>query len=181
MSRPCSCEGVSRSAGWTHDQHTGHRPPATGLTDLVRASLGDPLAEIAEARVEPVHHGSGSLSTASLHRMRGTTTSGVSWSFFVKSIHAIKHSAWFARMPEGLRAEALAQFPWRAKRLPHTLVHGDAGPMNLLVPADGSAQFVAVDWSWPHPAAVGFDLGRLLVGRAHTGELDPADLPAVTR
>ncbi|GAA3220763.1 hypothetical protein [Nonomuraea helvata] len=64
-------------------------------------------------------------------------------------------------------------------RLPHTLVHGDAGPMNLLVPADGSAEFVAVDWSWPHSAAVGFDLGQLLVGRAHTGELDPADLPEV--
>ncbi|WP_433508747.1 hypothetical protein ACQP2T_32670 [Nonomuraea sp. CA-143628] len=287
--------------------------PAAGLRDLVRVSLGDPLAEIAEQRVEPLHHDSGSLSTAWIHRVRGTTTGGVSWSFFVKSIHAIKHSAWFARMPEGLRAEATARFPWRADAdvylarcplpdglrlprmyrledlgddrlvmwledvrvepaawgldryraaarllgdlaaarpvagrssapreplnrglrwfcagpvaqlflpmlrdpatwrhplvarhadpllradllaladrigpllqaldgLPHTLVHGDAGPMNLLVPADGSAEFVAVDWSWPHPAAVGFDLGQLLVGRAHTGELDPADLPAV--
>ncbi|MEV1179397.1 hypothetical protein [Nonomuraea sp. NPDC049784] len=85
-----------------------------GLTDLVRASLGDPLAEIAEQHVELLHHGPGSLSTASLHRVRGTTTGGVSWSFFVKSIHAIKHSAWFAKMPGGLRAEALANFPWRA-------------------------------------------------------------------
>ncbi|GAA3236157.1 hypothetical protein [Nonomuraea helvata] len=285
----------------------------TGLTDLVRASLGDPLAEIAEQHVELLHHGSGSLSTASLHRVRGTTTGGVSWSFFVKSIHTIKHSAWFAKMPEELRAEALANFPWRADadvylarpslpsglrlprmyrlddlgddrlvmwledvpvtssawdldryraaarllgdlaaarpvagrssapreplnrslryycavpvaglflpilrdpatwrhplvaanadpllradllaladrigplldaldRLPHTHVHGDAGPMNLLVPADGSAEFVAVDWGSPSPAAVGFDLGQLLVGRAHTGELDPEDLPAV--
>lgn len=287
--------------------------PATDLTDLVRESLGDPLAEIAEQHVEPFHAGSGALSTASLHRVRGTTTSGVNWSFFVKSIHAIKHSAWFEKMPEEMRADALAQFPWRADadaylarrplpdglrlpriyrlddlgddrlvmwledvpvapatwdldryraaarllgdlaaarpvagrsstpreplnrglhwvcagpvanlflpilrdpatwrhplvaryadpllqadllaltdrigplldaldRLPHTLVHGDAGPMNLLIPSDGSAEFVAVDWSWPDPAAVGFDLGQLLVGRAHTGELDPADLPAV--
>ncbi|MEQ4721185.1 hypothetical protein [Nonomuraea sp. B19D2] len=285
----------------------------TGLTDLVRASLGDPLAEIADQHAELLHHGPGSLSTASLHRVRGTTTDGVSWSFFVKSIHAINHSPWYAKMPEELRADAVANFPWRADadvylarpslpcglrlprmyrlddlgddrlvmwledvpvapaawdldryraaalllghlaaarpvagrssapreplnrslrhycagpvaglflpilrdpatwrhplvarhadpllrtdllalagridplldaldRLPHTLVHGDASPMNLLVPADGSAEFVAVDWGWPHPAAVGFDLGQLLVGRAHTGELDPADLPAV--
>ncbi|MFI6740455.1 hypothetical protein ACIBI9_46680 [Nonomuraea sp. NPDC050451] len=285
----------------------------TGLTDLVRESLGDPLAEIAEQHVELLHHGPGSLSTASLHRVRGTTTGNVSWSFFVKSIHAIRHSAGFAKIPEEQRAAALAHFPWRADadvyltrpplpgglrlprmyrlddlgddrlvmwledvrvapaawdqdryhaaarllgglaaarpvagrssapreplnrslryycavpvanlflpalrdpatwrhplvaanadpllradllaladridpllealdRLPHTFVHGDASPMNLLVPADGSAEFVAIDWGWSHPAAVGFDLSQLLVGRAHTGDLDPADLPAL--
>lgn len=65
------------------------------------------------------------------------------------------------------------------ERLPHTGVHGDASPQNLLVPADGSAEFVAVDWSWNSPGAIGFDLGQLLVGRAHDGLLPAADLPAV--
>ncbi|WP_188189864.1 phosphotransferase [Nonomuraea sp. SYSU D8015] len=283
------------------------------LTDLVRESLGDPLAEIADQHAELLDHGPGMLSTASLHRVHGTTTSGATWSFFVKSIHAIRHWAGYATVPEHLRPAIEAHFPWRADadvylarpelpaglrlprmyrlddlgddrlvmwleyvhvaaaawdldryrraarllgdlavarpvagrssgpreplnrglhyyrsgplanvflpamrdpatwrnplvaenadpllradllalaeridpllealdRLPHTLVHGDAGPGNLLIPADGSAEFVAIDWSWPYPAAVGFDLGQLLVGRAHTGELHPEDLPAV--
>ncbi|MDH2430500.1 phosphotransferase [Sphaerisporangium sp. TRM90804] len=66
-----------------------------------------------------------------------------------------------------------------ADRLPHAFAHGDACPQNLLVPADGSAEFVAIDWGWPHPTAVGFDLGQLLVGLAHEGLTEPADLPAV--
>ncbi|MGP3955953.1 hypothetical protein ACTWPT_08145 [Nonomuraea sp. 3N208] len=283
------------------------------LTVLVRESLGDPLAEIAGQHAELLDHGPGMLSTASLHRVHGTTTSGATWSFFVKSIHSLRHWPGRAMIPEHLLADADANFPWRADadvylagrplpdglrlprmyrlddlgddrlvmwledvqvapaewdlnryrcaarllgdlaaaqpvagaatgprepldshlryyregpldhvflpalrdpatwrhplvavnadpllradllaladridplmealdRLPHTLVHGDASPKNLLVPADGSAEFVAIDWSWPCPAAVGFDLGQLLVGRAHTGELDPEDLPAV--
>lgn len=285
----------------------------TDLTDLVRESLGDPLAEIADQHVELLDHGPGMLSTASLHRVHGTTTGGATWSFFVKSIHSVRHSAASASIPEHLRAAVLANFPWRADadvylaarplpgglrlprmyrlddlgddrlvmwleyvdvapaawdldryrsaarllgelaaahpvarrssapheplnlglryycsgplanlflpalrdpatwrhplvaehadpllradllalaerigpllealdRLPHTFVHGDASPRNLLIPADGSAEFVAIDWSWPYPGVVGFDLGQLLVGRAHTGELDPVDLPAV--
>jgi hypothetical protein len=285
----------------------------TDVTDLVRESLGDPRAEIAEQHAELLDEGPRMLATASLHRVCGTTTSGATWSFFVKSIHAIRHSAQFAIIPEHLRAAALTHVPWRAdadvylaarplpdglrlprmyrlddagddrlvmwledvplapaawdldryrraarllgelaaarpvagrspaprepfdlclryycagpvanlflpalrdpatwrhplvaehadpllradllaladrigpllealNRLPHTLVHGDACPRNLLIPADGSAEFVAIDWSWPNPAAVGFDLGQLLVGRAHTGELHPEELPAV--
>ncbi|MFI6323414.1 hypothetical protein ACIBG8_38215 [Nonomuraea sp. NPDC050556] len=64
-------------------------------------------------------------------------------------------------------------------RLPHTMPHGDACPQNLLVPTDGSADFVAIDWGWPHAAPVGFDLGQLLVGLAQAGATDPEDLPAI--
>jgi hypothetical protein len=63
--------------------------------------------------------------------------------------------------------------------LPQLLVHGDASPQNLLVPADGSAEFVVIDWTLGGPAAVGDDLGQLLVGLAHAGELDIAKLPAL--
>ncbi|MEV0587996.1 hypothetical protein [Nonomuraea sp. NPDC050310] len=63
--------------------------------------------------------------------------------------------------------------------LPHFHGHGDAGPQNLLVPAEGPAEFVAIDWSWPYPGVAGFDLGQLLVGRAHDGEVDPAELAAI--
>lgn len=64
-------------------------------------------------------------------------------------------------------------------RVPHAHAHGDASPHNLLIPADGSAEFVAIDWGWPSPSALGFDLGQLLVGLAHDGLTDPEDLPAI--
>jgi len=63
--------------------------------------------------------------------------------------------------------------------LPQTFVHGDASPQNLLVPADDPDAFVAIDWSLMGPAAVGYDLGQLLVGLAHAGLLDVDALAAV--
>ncbi|GAA4587757.1 hypothetical protein GCM10023194_37640 [Planotetraspora phitsanulokensis] len=68
-----------------------------------------------------------------------------------------------------------------ADRLPHTMAHGDASPENLLVPADAPGEFVAIDWGWQTPVPVGFDLGQLLVGRAHQGMIEPGELPAVHR
>jgi hypothetical protein len=38
---------------------------------------------------------------------------------------------------------------------------------------------VVIDWGFDCPQAVGFDLGQLLIGLAHAGELSPAALPAV--
>ncbi|NUP00641.1 MAG: phosphotransferase [Nonomuraea sp.] len=275
------------------------------VTALVRQALGDPAAEIAEQRVEPVDCPVRALSTVGLHRVRGTTTSGASWSFFVKSVQSLRVWDGLAAFPEAMRPLMGELFPWRADvdaylageplpdglrlprlcrldvldddrlvmwledvqeapgawdldryhraarllgelaamrpasgtnlslrtfatnvppqvmipavmddavwrhplvapyaderlrediaflasrtgtildaldRLPHTGVHGDASPHNLLVPADGSAEFVAVDWSWNSPGAAGFDLGQLLVGRAHDGTLPVADLAAV--
>lgn len=273
------------------------------LRDLVRLHLGDPLAEIAEQHAVTVPHGA--LSTAALRRVHGTTTSGATWAFVVKSVQSIKYSPQVLMVPEDKREELIALFPWRTDadvylcppplptglrlprmylledlgddrlvlwledvpieaagwdlarysraarllgelaalrpasgvnaglhdfchlalprtflpllldpatwrhpliaehadpllqsdllavldridsllaaldRLPHSWPHGDASPQNLLVPADGSAEFVAIDWSWPHPAALGFDLGQLLVGLAHEGDVEPDDLPAI--
>jgi Ser/Thr protein kinase RdoA (MazF antagonist) len=63
--------------------------------------------------------------------------------------------------------------------LPQRYVHGDASPQNLLVPAEEPDGFVAIDWSLIGPAAVGFDLSQLLVGRVHTGRLPAAALGAL--
>ncbi|HEY6709985.1 MAG TPA: aminoglycoside phosphotransferase [Actinomycetota bacterium] len=51
----------------------------------------------------------------------------------------------------------------------------------LLVPADAPDSFVAIDVSFQAPQAVGFDLGQLLVGLTHAGELPAAALPAIHR
>ena len=63
--------------------------------------------------------------------------------------------------------------------LPQALPHGDASPQNLLVPADDPDTFVAIDVSFQNPQAVGFDLGQLLVGLTHAGQLPAAALPEV--
>ncbi|QNE22897.1 phosphotransferase [Kribbella qitaiheensis] len=65
--------------------------------------------------------------------------------------------------------------------LPQTYQHGDASPQNLLVPKDNENEFVVIDWGFDCPQAVGFDLGQLLIGLAHAGELSADALPAVHR
>ena len=73
-----------------------------------------------------------------------------------------------------------------ARRLPHLLgvvtalpqlqSHGDATPHNLLVPRGESDVFVVIDWAMAGLAAVGDDLGQLLIGLAHDDLLQAEDL-----
>ncbi|WP_371404592.1 aminoglycoside phosphotransferase family protein [Kribbella sp. NBC_00662] len=65
--------------------------------------------------------------------------------------------------------------------LPQCYQHGDASPQNLLVSRDKPDEFVVIDWGFDCPQAVGFDLGQLLIGLAHAGELAPEALPVVHR
>ena len=60
--------------------------------------------------------------------------------------------------------------------LPQTFAHGDASPENLLIP-DGNPERVVIDWGFGTPLPIGFDLGQLLVGLAHSGRHDPARFP----
>lgn len=57
------------------------------------------------------------------------------------------------------------------------LPHGDASPQNLLVPAADPAGLVAIDLAFRCAAPLGSDLGQLVVGLVHAGELPAADLP----
>ncbi|MCW2876608.1 MAG: Phosphotransferase enzyme family protein [Sphaerisporangium sp.] len=283
------------------------------VSQVVRTAVGREDAEIGDWYVEPVNYHSLTPSTISLSRVRGTTTWGESWSLFVKSIGSARYWPLISEVPEQMREEFIATFPWRAELdahtcglplpdglrlprlfrvddlgdervvlwmedvrvapqgwalpryrtaarllgrlaamrqvtesspayqasagpglrpycagrvehgllpilrnpatwehplvarhadpglredllalaeripalldaldlLPQTLVHGDACPQNLLIPADGSAEFVAIDWSWPGAYPIGFDLAQLLVGLAQAGETEPDDLPAI--
>jgi hypothetical protein len=60
--------------------------------------------------------------------------------------------------------------------LPQALPHGDASPQNLLIPLTEPQTLVAIDISFQNPAAIGFDLGQLLVGLVHAGGLSAAAL-----
>ncbi len=57
-----------------------------------------------------------------------------------------------------------------------TIPHGDASPQNLLVPREDPETFVVIDLSFRTPHALGFDLGQLLVGLVHAGEVPAAML-----
>jgi len=76
-------------------------------------------------------------------------------------------------------AERLPAIIAALEDLPQMYVHGDASPQNLLVPASDPDAFVAIDWSLIGLLAVGYDLSQLVVGLAHAGRLDVAELPAV--
>lgn len=73
-------------------------------------------------------------------------------------------------------AARLPQLLEMLDRLPQTYAHGDASPQNLLLPADEPGTIVVIDWGFGTLLPIGFDLGQLLVGLAHAGEADPADL-----
>ncbi len=59
------------------------------------------------------------------------------------------------------------------------LHHGDASPQNLLVPESDPDTFVVIDPSFTSPHALGFDLGQLLVGLVHAGEIAAARMPDI--
>jgi hypothetical protein len=63
--------------------------------------------------------------------------------------------------------------------LPHVRTHGDATPHNLLVSAGRPDELVVIDWAMGALAPVGEELGQLLVGGAHDGDLRVDDLVAL--
>jgi hypothetical protein len=85
------------------------------------------------------------------------------------------------RLREDLRVlgtripEMLARLDTYVQCMPH----GDASPQNLLVPADDPDTFVVIDISFRSPHALGFDLGQLLVGLTHAGQIPAATMPSI--
>jgi hypothetical protein len=86
------------------------------LTNLAGPQL--PYEEIVAVRdaiggegpwtVEPVPYEPGSPATGALLRLRGRN-----WSVFVKQIHAVRHWPRLSMVPEPIRAQFVADFPWR--------------------------------------------------------------------
>ncbi len=79
----------------------------------------------------------------------------------------------------GTLAGRLSPLLDRYETLPRSYGHGDACPQNLLTPVDDRDTLVAIDLSWPYPEAIGYDLGQLLIGHAHAGDLPISGLPRV--
>ncbi|MBB3035782.1 phosphotransferase [Hoyosella altamirensis] len=81
-------------------------------------------------------------------------------------------------LPEDLArlADRLPAILDQLDRLPHTFAHGDASPQNLLIPRTDRDERVVIDWGFGTLLPIGFDLGQLLVGLVHAGEMAPTEL-----
>jgi hypothetical protein len=174
--------GDDRVALWLEDVQT-----ADVIWDLPRFEraaylLGRLAARRAEDRLPPEartprgtalrYYSSGRMAIAGLPMLRDDAT----W------LHPLVAEA----VDEQLRADLFAlveRVPAildALDQLPQTLAHGDACPQNLLVPAEDSSGFVAIDFgAFNSLLAVGFDLGQLFVGLPQAGAFDPGDLPAL--
>jgi len=96
-----------------------------------------------------------------------------------------EHPLLTGRRARALRAD-LAELATRVPALldaltslPHVRIHGDATPHNLLVPAARPDELVVIDWAMGAVAPVGEELGQLLLGGAHDGDLGVDDLVAL--
>ena len=89
-------------------------PSAAELTSLVSAAVGH-RAAVGQWRAEPVPYQSGSPATGALARLRGVTADGEPWSVFVKVLQHPRHWRLLDRVPDEVREDFLASFPWRAE------------------------------------------------------------------
>jgi hypothetical protein len=89
-------------------------PSAAELTSLVSAAVGH-RAAVGQWRAETVPYQSGSPATGALARLRGVTADGEPWSVFVKVLQHPRHWRLLDRVPDEVREDFLASFPWRAE------------------------------------------------------------------
>ena len=89
-------------------------PSAAELTSLVSAAVGH-RAAVGQWSAETVPYQSGSPATGALARLRGVTADGEPWSVFVKVLQHPRHWRLLDRVPDEVREDFLANFPWRAE------------------------------------------------------------------
>src|ERR1700690_3511951 len=89
-------------------------PSAAELTSLVSAAVGH-RAAVGQWSAETVPYQSGSPATGALARLRGVTADGEPWSVFVKVLQHPRHWRLLNRVPDEVREDFLASFPWRAE------------------------------------------------------------------
>lgn len=89
-------------------------PSAAELNSLVSAVVGHPAA-VAGWHAEAVPYRSGSPATGALARVRGVTLDGQPWSVFVKVLQHPRHWRLLDQVPDEVRDDFLANFPWRAE------------------------------------------------------------------
>jgi hypothetical protein len=178
-----------RIALWVEDVRESAAPWDLRRFERAARLLGTLAARRREGEVEPFYPRTMSIEhrDALRYYVEGRVERGAVPMLGDDSVwaHPLLEPCWPGGPHAGVRgrlqglAERIEELFEGLAKLPHTYAHGDASPQNLLVPADAPNTFVIIDWGFDCPLAVGFDLGQLLVGLAHAGELRANELRAV--
>jgi hypothetical protein len=103
------------------------------LTKAVSTMLGQPV-ELAAWTMAEVPYASGSPATGGLHRVRGRTRDGRTWSIFLKMLQHPRHWPRLASLPPDVQA-FFEDFPWRAELAAWEPGFADRLPDGLRLPA----------------------------------------------
>jgi Phosphotransferase enzyme family len=174
--------GDERFVLWLEDVEA--RDGCWSLTQFRRAArlLGQLSARLTAQDALPLH-----ISRDSIEMVQGFYESRLSAYAFplLRTDATWAHPAVAAAADPELRTDLLelaGRLPAiiaRLDQLPHTQIHGDACPQNLLTPISNEDGFVVVDWGMACSAPVGYELAQLLIGLAHSGHLTVGDLPTI--
>jgi hypothetical protein len=149
---------------------------------VVSAALGWPVM-LAGFHAVPVAYQPGSPATGALLLVAGEAADGEAWRLFLKVLQHPRHWPRIGEVPPAIRQLFLDRFPWRMELAAWEPGFADRLPAGMRLPrryrlAELGDDRVAV---WMEDVRVGFDLGQLLVGLTHAGELPAAALPAIHR
>jgi hypothetical protein len=158
-----------------------------GDLELPVDELHEIMAELGvdgPSMVEPVAYDSGSPATGALARVKGD-----GWSVFVKQIQAVRHWPRLFLVPEPVRNDFAAQFPWRAElaiwdeafagrlpkhlRVPTLYRLTDLGDDRMLIWMENVDALSDADWTLDHFIRAATALGGLAARR-----MDPQTLAA---
>lgn len=168
--------GDDRIAAWQEDIAIGDQEWSTAAFAEAAELLGRWNARCADPAVlatspYPAGHGLRMYATRSvLFRGVGPLADDALWAHPWLREHGDLRTRLLALAPE------IPAMLDRLDALPQTLPHGDASPQNLLRTETG---IVVIDLSFRTPHALGFDLGQLLVGLVHAGEMPASRMPEV--
>ncbi|WP_458115671.1 hypothetical protein [Arthrobacter sp. D2-10] len=157
-------------------------PDDSLLTMMVSQSLGRKIG-IAQWEVEVVSYPFSSPATAGLFRVHGSTEDGQRWSLFGKQLQHPRHWAGLSQLPEWLRDDFAANFPWRMELQAWEPTFTATLPPGLRVPVLHQVVDLGEDrlmlwmedvhlepgpWDTERFARAGYLLGRLAARRCNT-------------
>jgi Phosphotransferase enzyme family len=174
--------GDERFVLWLEDVEA--RDGSWSLSRFRRAArlLGQLTARLTEADALPAHISRD--SSEMVHEFYQSRLGGYAFPL-LRADATWAHPAVASAVDSNLRvdllelADRLPGIIARLDRLPHTHIHGDACPQNLLTATSNDDGFVLVDWGMACSAPIGYELAQLLIGFAHSGHLTVEELPTI--
>jgi Phosphotransferase enzyme family len=123
--------------------HVTTDPPPDTVARVL--ALAAPSEEFVGWRLEPDAYPARTPSTERLERLLAQTRDGRTVSVFVKTIRSLRHWPTIAMLPEPMRGETIARFPWRVEAETYASDILDALPSGLRAPTVFSVEDLGDD------------------------------------